>query len=82
MYFRIRNTEDGLRVYAYADKAALLAKLEVEFRDAVQHEGCRTPTFCDTMPSRLVEWGSSDVIIKGEIVVPIPKKIIETVDVE
>ena len=74
-YFVIRAGEDGVRISSYT-KAQLLKELKL---DADDSDVFLNSENFDSDPNY---WGTKTLIIKGEIVTPIVKKIVEEYDIQ
>ena len=76
-YFVIRGREDGGSVQEF-DKEGLLEFLKEEAKYNFEYKAVEKKP--DT--SEVCEWRNNMIIIKGDIVVPTPKKVVESFDVE
>lgn len=78
-YFVVSQFDTDANVDVY-DKAGLMKEIE-EWKDEYDHQGY-IQSIDDLDNGHPAEWQGKRLIIKGKIIVPKPKKIVETFEID
>ncbi len=73
-YFILNSSEDGISINGPLTKEQVLDRLDENYYGEVN--------FLNDIPNDFIDSGSGMVIIKGQIVLPKPKQVVQSYEVE